>query len=246
ARLWRPTTFDAVVGQEIPVRMLKNALYKNRFFPVYLFAGQHGCGKTSIARIFATALNCTSLPSWQADPQRLGIPCQSCLSCKQMSENKHPDFIEIDAASHTGVDDVRTILEASFYLPLLGLKKIYLIDEAHMLSKSAFNAFLKILEEPPASVLFMLATTDIQKIPETIRSRCFHIFLDPLPGPFLEAHLEKICTAHQLSVEREALSLIVRETSGSARDAINLLEKIRFYDTTVTKEAMLTILGKIS
>src|SRR5579871_3248756 len=170
ARKWRSKDFDHIIGQDVAVKMLKNSLYLGQLFPVYLFSGQRGCGKTSTARIFAMAVNCTSLSAFQKNPKTTAIPCLVCDSCVAMATGKHPDFIEIDAASHTGVDTIRTIIDASQLLPLMGSKKIYLIDEAHMLSKSSCNALLKILEEPPCSVLFMLATTDPQKIIETVRS----------------------------------------------------------------------------
>lgn len=175
-RKWRSKQFDQVVGQDLSVKILKNSLYKGYLFPVYLFSGQHGCGKTSVARIFASAINCELLSTFQKDPQSTKIPCLICASCKAMGGNNHPDFFEIDAASHTGVDNIRMIIDSSSLLPLMGKTKIYLIDEAHMLSKAAFNAFLKILEEPPASVVFILATTDIDKIIDTVKSRCFQLF----------------------------------------------------------------------
>jgi len=166
ARKWRPKTFDDIVGQEISVRMLKNGLYLKKFFPVYLFAGQRGCGKTSTARVFASAINCQNLENFQNNPTSNKLPCLECESCKSMLQANHPDFIEIDAASHTGVENVRQILESCTYKPIFGQKKIYLIDEAHMLSKAAFNAFLKVLEEPPSSALFILATTEIHTLKE--------------------------------------------------------------------------------
>lgn len=181
ARKWRSKDFGSIIGQDLSVRMLKNTLYLGNFFPVYLFSGQRGCGKTTTARVFATAVNCDVLSDFQGEPKSHTIPCGLCPSCLEMRAGKHPDFIEIDAASHTGVDNVRQIIEASSLLPLMGKKKIYLIDEAHMLSKAAFNAFLKILEDPPGSVIFILATTDPQKIIETVRSRCFSSFFLRLP-----------------------------------------------------------------
>ena len=245
ARKWRPKTFDSIVGQEIPVRMLKNSLFLKKFFPVYLFAGQRGCGKTTTARVFAGAVNCHMLDQFQKDPS-IQIPCLSCSSCLSMAKGNHPDFIEMDAASHTGVDNVRTIVESSSYLPLNGQKKIYLIDEAHMLSKAAFNAFLKILEEPPASVVFILATTEIQKIPTTVLSRCFQALFTSLPPQNLKAHLASVCEKESVSIDDDALDLLVQETEGCARDALNLLERVRFSGEHVSRQAMLDILGKIS
>lgn len=245
ARKWRSQTFEHVVGQELCVRMLKNSLYKNCYFPVYLFCGQRGCGKTSTARIFAAAINCAQLPQFQKEPTRFAVPCLSCDSCIALKAGKHPDFIEIDAASHTGVDNVRYIIDAASLLPLMGSKKIYLIDEAHMLSKSAFNAFLKILEEPPASVLFILATTDPEKIIETVRSRCFQLFFKPISAVPLRDHLSHICKEEGIVCDQDALQVIVNETEGSARDALNVLEQARFSSKRITKEVIQQILGHL-
>lgn len=245
ARKWRPKTFDSIVGQTVPVRMLKNSLFLKKFFPVYLFAGQRGCGKTSTARVFAAAINCQMLSQFQTDPTT-PIPCLSCTSCLSMAQGNHPDFIEIDAASHTGVDNVRQIIESSSYMPLSGQKKIYLIDEAHMLSKAAFNAFLKILEEPPVSVLFILATTEIQKIPPTVLSRCFQALFTALESSSLKEHLQSICSAESVLIDDDALDILIQETEGCARDAINLLERVRFSGTHITGQGMLELLGKIS
>ena len=245
ARKWRSKNFDQIVGQELSVKMLKNSLYLNHYFPVYLFSGQKGCGKTSTARVFAAAINCHELPQFQADPKNAVLPCLKCHSCSALSAGQHPDFIEIDAASHTGVENVRQIIDSSALLPLMGRKKIYLIDEAHMLSKAAFNAFLKLMEEPPASVIFILATTDTQKIIETVRSRSFQLFFKPIDHALLCAHLAKVCQMEGISAHQDALSLIVKETGGCARDAINLLEQVRFSDNQVTKEAVYQVLGHI-
>lgn len=246
ARKWRSKQFEQVVGQELSVRMLKNSLYLNQFFPVYLFSGQRGCGKTTTARVFAAALNCEQLPDFQNNPKAIVVPCLKCDSCLAMGSGSHPDFIEIDAASHTGVDNVRTIIEAASLMPVMGRKKIYLIDEAHMLSKAAFNAFLKILEEPPPSVIFMLATTDPQKIIDTVRSRCFQLFFNSINTDTLTKHLEAVCKKEEIKADQEALYTIVKETEGSARDALNLLEQVRFSTGTVTQQAVLRALGHLS
>ena len=246
ARKWRSKNFDQIIGQDLSVRMLKNSLYLDQLFPVYLFSGQRGCGKTTTARVFAAAINCDQLSDFQKKPKDNIIPCGICGSCQAMALGKHPDFIEIDAASHTGVDNVRSIIDAASLLPLMGSKKIYLIDEAHMLSKASFNAFLKILEEPPASVVFILATTDPEKIIETVRSRCFTLFFKAVSIDPLCAHLENICYQEKISYDQDGLALIVRETDGSVRDAINLLEQVRFSHSRVTRQAVLTVLGHIS
>ncbi len=243
ARKWRSKQFDAVIGQELPVRILQNSLYLNQFFPVYLLSGQRGCGKTTTARLFAGAVNCENLELFQKQPKSYKIPCRSCVSCHAMSRGSHPDFIEIDAASHTGVDNIRNIIESAALLPVLGRKKIYLIDEAHMLSKAAFNAFLKILEEPPASVIFMLATTDPHKIIETVRSRCFQLFFTSIPADIMVKHLSAICQEEAIPYDGAALHIIACETEGSARDALNLLEQVRFSHTRVSAQAVLRVLG---
>jgi DNA polymerase III subunit gamma/tau len=244
-RKWRSKNFQEVIGQSLAIRILQNSLYLKQFFPVYLFAGQRGCGKTSTARIFAAAVNCARLPEFQQDPRKVSIPCLLCESCVAMSKGQHPDFIEIDAASHTGVDNVRNIIDASSFLPLLSSKKIYLIDEAHMLSKAAFNAFLKILEEPPMSVIFILATTDMQKILETVKSRCFQIFFDPVDLQIIADHLEKLCIAENIAFDSAGLAVIAKEAGGSVRDAINLLEQVRFATKKISKESVLSILGHV-
>ncbi len=246
ARKWRSKNFDTIVGQELSVRMLKNSLYLNQYFPVYLFSGQRGCGKTTTARVFAAAVNCAVLSAFQKSPKSEVLPCGTCDSCVSMLAGKHPDFIEIDAASHTGVDNVRQIIEACTLLPLMGRKKIYLIDEAHMLSKAAFNAFLKILEEPPMSVLFILATTDSQKIIETVKSRCFQLFFTPINSQHLKNHLVSVCQAEGIEFEEEGLSVIVKESEGSARDALNLLEQVRFSAPIISKKNVLQALGQLT
>jgi DNA polymerase III subunit gamma/tau len=245
ARKLRPKTFNDVIGQEIAISMLRNSLYKNHFFPVYLFAGQKGCGKTSTARILAAAINCQALSAFQKKPS-LQLPCLTCASCRHMATGNHPDFIEIDAASHTGVDDVRMILESCNFMPLLGTKKIYLIDEAHMLSKAAFNAFLKILEEPPTHAVFMMATTEMIKIPDTVRSRAFQLHFSAIQNKPLADYLATVCQAENISFEPDALALIIHETEGSARDALNLLEQIRFAHDGITANTVRSVLGIIS
>lgn len=243
ARKWRSKQFEQIVGQDLSVRILKNSLFLGKFFPVYLFAGQHGCGKTTTARVFAAAVNCERLPDFQQNPKKFIVPCLECNSCKAMMQGNHPDFIEMDAASHTGVDNVRQIIEASSLLPLLGGKKVYLIDEAHMLSKAAFNAFLKILEEPPASVFFILATTDDHKIIDTVRSRCFQLFFNAVDQNALLNHLVQICEQEGIKYEPEGLALIIKETRGSVRDALNLMEQVGFSAKQVGRKEVLSVLG---
>jgi len=245
ARKWRSKSFDRIVGQDLLIRMLKNSLFLGQYFPVYLFAGQRGCGKTTTARVFAAAVNCERLADFRKQPKEFSIPCLECASCQAMAAGKHPDFIEIDAASHTGVDNIRQIIDAASLLPLMGQKKIYLIDEAHMLSKAAFNALLKILEEPPMSVLFILATTDAQKIIETVRSRCFQLFFKPIETTSLYNHLVHVCEQENIKFAEDGLYAIIRESEGSARDALNLLEQVRFSSAVVSKQNVLAVLGHV-
>ncbi len=246
ARVLRPHDFDHIIGQDIAVRMLKNTLYRGYFFPVYLFAGSRGCGKTTSARIFGASINCEQLPTFQKQPKTTKIPCLSCFSCQAMRQGNHPDFIEVDAASHTGVDNVRSLIETSPLLPLMGRKKIYLIDEAHMLTKAACNAFLKILEEPPATVLFMLATTDPQKIIETVRSRCFQLFFHPVAHEQLVSYIMSVCQEEGIVAEHAGISFLVHESEGCVRDALNLLEQVRFAtEGTITKDAVMQVLGRM-
>src|SRR3990167_9763831 len=246
ARKWRSKNFDQLVGQDLVVKILKNSLYLNQLFPVYLFSGQRGCGKTSAARIFTAALNCDRLVDFQNNPKSFSVPCLECESCKAVARGKHPDFIEIDAASYTGVDNVRQIIETSSLLPVMGKKKIFLIDEAHMLSKAAFNAFLKIMEEPPQSVVFILATTDVEKIIDTVRSRCFQLFFDPIDETKLLMHLVKICKEENIKFDEAGLKLLIKESEGSARDALNLLEQVRFSVSVINKDSVLSVLGYTS
>lgn len=244
ARKWRSTQFKEIIGQDLVVRILQNSLFKNQFFPVYLLSGQRGCGKTSTARVFACAVNCKKLSEFQKNPQ-IQIPCLQCSSCNAMATSRHPDFIEIDAASYTGVDNIRNIIDTSSFLPVLGERKIYLIDEVHMLSKAAFNAFLKILEEPPKFVIFILATTEAQKLPETVRSRCFQLFFNPVNVQTVVQHLEYMCQQESIAYQKDGLEMIASVTQGSLRDAINLLEQSRFADVCVTKSVVLSVLGYI-
>lgn len=225
ARKLRPKNFNEVIGQDISVKMLCNGLALQKLFPTYIFSGGRGCGKTTTARIFAAALNCQNLAKILAQ-RNLNIPCNACLSCTAMLAGNHPDFIEIDAASNTGVDNVRQVLETATYLPLIGSKKIYLIDEAHMLSKSAFNALLKMLEEPPKSAIFMLATTELNKIPDTVRSRCFQAFFKPVSTTNVFSYLQEVCRSENLNLDPAVLKIVSTRCDGSLRDALNMLEQI--------------------
>ena len=245
ARKLRPKTFDQLIGQETIVKMLRNALFLGRLFPVYLFFGQRGCGKTSTARIFAAALNCKNFDSFKKKPQGTALPCATCEACKDTASGSHPDFIEMDAASHTGVDHMRTILESSSYLPVSGRYKIYLIDEAHMLSKAAFNALLKVLEEPPAQAIFILATTEVHKIPSTVRSRSFQgLFKNPSIHE-LANYFCDVAKNHNIKLSNDAAKFIAERGDRCVRDGLNLLEQVSnaAHDQEVTPTIVRSALG---
>ncbi len=246
ARLWRPQQFGAVVGQDLAVRLLKNSLYRDTIFPVYLFSGQRGTGKTTLARLFAGAINCEKRAAFRESPHGVELPCRTCGSCLAMAQGTHTDFIEIDAASHTGVDNVRSILEAALFSPQMGSRRIYLIDEAHMLSKAACNALLKTLEEPIDTVLFLMATTELYKIPDTVRSRCFQVFLSPHALADMVLYMEGLCQRERIAYERSALERIAQASDGSLRDALNTCERALIaYDRLVEADLHL-LLGTLT
>ena len=236
-RKYRPQKFSNVLGQEAIIQVLANSLSKDRVGYAYLFSGIRGTGKTTLARIFAKALNCHSLT-----PE--GEPCNHCPSCLEITSGSSLDVIEIDGASNRGIDDIRQITESAAYAPSSGRYKIYIIDEVHMLTKEAFNALLKTLEEPPATVKFFFATTEPQKVPPTILSRCQRFPLKPLQSEQITQKLSQICDAYGVPVEKEALPLISHLSSGSVRDAESLLEKmLLFTDTTLSKQNIIDVLG---
>jgi DNA polymerase-3 subunit gamma/tau len=217
ARKWRPKRFAELVGQEHVQRALINALDTKRLHHAFLFTGTRGVGKTTIARILAKSLNCEKGVSSQ--------PCGVCSACTEIDEGRFVDLLEIDAASHTGVDDVREMIENAQYRPARGAYKVYLIDEVHMLSKPAFNALLKTLEEPPEHAKFLLATTDPQKLPVTVLSRCLQFGLKRLPQPAIVAYLRKVLATEQVTSDADALEAIARAADGSMRDALSLLDQ---------------------
>ncbi len=236
ARKWRPQVFEDVVGQNHVVKTLQNALVNNRIAHAFLFAGQRGVGKTSVARILAKALNCQQGPT----PE----PCCECVSCKAIAEGTTIDVLEIDGASNTGVDDVRELRESVKYVPAQGRYKIYIIDEVHMLSNSAFNALLKTLEEPPPHVIFMFATTEPQKIPPTVLSRCQRFDLRPISSDMLIKQLLNITLKESISISEKALGLIAREAEGSMRDAQSILDRVISYAGTQISDTDITeVLG---
>ncbi|MDO5357405.1 MAG: DNA polymerase III subunit gamma/tau [Conchiformibius sp.] len=217
ARKWRPKTFADLVGQQHVVQALQNALSKGRLHHAYLLTGTRGVGKTTIARILAKSLNCTQAQH--------GEPCGHCGSCTAIDQGRFPDLLEIDAASNTGIDNIREVLENAQYAPTAGQYKVYIIDEVHMLSKSAFNAMLKTLEEPPAHVKFILATTDPHKVPVTVLSRCLQFVLRNMTPQQVSAHLAHVLDSEGIAYQAPALTLIARAAAGSMRDALSLLDQ---------------------
>ena len=217
ARKWRPKTFDQVIGQEHVVSALTNSLDNQRVHHAFLFNGTRGVGKTTLARIFAKALNCE---------QGIGsTPCGECVPCRGVDQGNFIDLLEVDAASRTKVDDTRELLDNVQYTPAQGRFKIYLIDEVHMLSTHSFNALLKTLEEPPEHVKFLLATTDPQKLPTTILSRCIQFNLKAMDIGQINSQLEKILDAEEIPYDPPALLILARSANGSVRDALSLLDQ---------------------
>lgn len=238
ARKWRPKSFETLVGQDHVVRALTNALEQNRLHHAYLFTGTRGVGKTTLARILAKSLNCET-----------GItakPCGVCNACTEIDKGRFVDLIEVDAASNTQVDAMRDLLDNAQYAPTAGRFKVYIIDEVHMLSKSAFNAMLKTLEEPPAHVKFILATTDPQKVPVTVLSRCLQFNLRQMAGTSIVSHLQNILTQENIAFEATALHLISRAATGSMRDALSLTDQaIAYGGQTVHESEVRAMLGAI-
>jgi len=238
ARKWRPKNFADTVGQEHVLRALTNALDSGRLHHAYLFAGTRGVGKTTIARIFAKALNCDSGPTSK--------PCCKCSACTEIDEGRFVDLIEVDAASKTKVDDTRELLDNVQYSPARGRFKVYLIDEVHMLSKSSFNALLKTLEEPPPHVKFLLATTDPQKLPVTVLSRCLQFNLKRITPKLMRDRLELICGEEKIKADAAALAMIARAADGSLRDALSLLDQaIAYCGGDIASDPVAEMLGTI-
>src|SRR3569623_839117 len=241
ARKYRPQNFDQLIGQDAMVQTLANAISRGRLAHAFLLTGVRGVGKTSPARLIAKALNCIG-PDGQGGPTI--DPCGVCEPCRAITEGRQIDVIEMDAASHTGVDDVREIIDASRYSAVSARFKIYIIDEVHMLSKNAFNALLKTLEEPPAHVKFLFATTEVNKVPVTVLSRCQRFDLRRIPADALAAHFAEVSAKEGVEVEPVALALIARAAEGSARDGLSILDQaIAHGHESVTAEQVRTMLG---
>ena len=243
ARSWRPKTFSELLGQDHVVKALSHALDQGRLHHAWLFTGTRGVGKTTIARIMAKSLNCTG-----ADGQgkMTSTPCGKCPACVGIDQGRFVDYVEMDGASNRGIDDIRDLLEKAAYAPANARYKVYMIDEVHMLSKEAFNALLKTLEEPPEHIKFILATTDPQKIPVTILSRCLQFNLKQMPVPLIVEHLEKVLAAEKVDYEVNALRVLAKAAQGSMRDALSLTDQaIAYAAGKVTEESVRGMLGTL-
>src|SRR5258705_3125470 len=222
ARKYRPQTFAEVIGQEAMVRTLSNAIAEGRIAQAFILTGVRGVGKTTTARIIARARNCSGIDGTGAPTIS---PCGECVHCRSIAEDRHVDVIEMDAASRTGVDDIRDLTESVRYRPVSARYKVYIIDEVHMLSKNAFNALLKTLEEPPSDVKFVFATTEVHKVPVTVLSRCQRFSLRRVPIEQLVAHYRQIAAAETVEITPGALGLLARAADGSVRDGLSLLDQ---------------------
>src|SRR5215213_5387 len=239
ARKWRPQQFDDVVGQQAVTRTLRNALTSGRLAQAFVFAGPRGVGKTTTARILARALSCANGPT--ADP------CGACDACREIAEGRDIDVMEIDAATHTGIDNVReVIINGLSIMPVRNRYKVFIIDEVHQLSTSSFNALLKSIEEPPPHVVFMMATTELSKIPETVLSRSQVFEFKTISSRHIADQLRTIARAENITIDEPALLLIARAAEGSMRDAQSALDQvIAFAGQTISAEDVATVLGLV-
>ena len=235
-RTWRPALWDEVVGQDHIVQTLKNAIATDRVGHAYLFAGPKGTGKTTSARLLAKGVNCL-------DDSLEKRPCNHCANCLAVNEGRFLDLIEIDAASNTSVDDIRELRDKINFAPSQGRFKVYIIDEVHMLSTSAFNALLKTLEEPPSHVIFILCTTEIHKIPATVLSRCQRHEFRRIPVPVIVQKLKELCKQEKIKIDDDALTLIARQATGSMRDAISLVDQLSSISKKITLPIAQDVLG---
>lgn len=237
-RKYRPSNFDEVVGQQPIIQTLKNAIVQNRIAHAYLFCGPRGTGKTSIAKIFAKMLNCED---------ESNKPCGKCINCKMVQNGSHPDIIEIDAASNNGVDEVRNLIDKVKYAPMQGKYKVYIIDEVHMMTTGAFNALLKTIEEPPAHVVFILATTEPNKVIPTIISRCQRFDFNKVSQKDIEKRLSIVCKEEKIEIDPEAISLIAQLADGGMRDSLSILDQcIAYCSSNITIDNVREIYGVLT
>lgn len=237
-RKYRPSNFDEVVGQQPIIQTLKNAIVQNRIAHAYLFCGPRGTGKTSIAKIFAKMLNCED---------ESNKPCGKCTNCKMVQNGSHPDIIEIDAASNNGVDEVRNLIDKVKYAPMQGKYKVYIIDEVHMMTTGAFNALLKTIEEPPAHVIFILATTEPNKVISTIISRCQRFDFNKVSQKDIEKRLSIVCKEEKIEIDPEAISLIAQLADGGMRDSLSILDQcIAYCSSNITVDNVREIYGVLT
>ena len=240
ARKYRPSSFSEVVGQEHVLKALENSISQNKLHQAYIFSGTRGVGKTTIARVFSKCLNCM-----QADSPQV-IPCDKCSACEEIKIGRHMEFLEVDAASITGVDDMRELLDSVQYKPANARFKIYLIDEVHMLSKSSFNALLKTLEEPPPHVMFLMATTEVEKVPKTVLSRCLQLNLKVIPEAKIQLHLKSLLDLESIEYDEESIALIADSAQGSVRDGLTLLDQaIAHGNGSLNSDDVKALLGTI-
>ena len=240
ARKYRPSTFSEVVGQEHILKALENSIEHNKLHQAYMFSGTRGVGKTTIARVFAKCLNC------QKGDMPHVVPCNECTAFIEIIAGRHIEFLEVDAASRTGVDDMRELLESVQYKPTNARYKIYLIDEVHMLSKSSFNALLKTLEEPPPHVMFLMATTEVEKVPKTVLSRCLQLNLKIIPETQIRDHIQSLLDLESIKYDEESLVLIASSAQGSIRDGLTLLDQaIAHGNGALESDQVKSLLGTI-
>jgi DNA polymerase-3 subunit gamma/tau len=244
ARKYRPQNFSQLKGQGILVQTVTNAFLNHKLHHAYLLTGIRGIGKTTTARIIAKTLNCSNLKNIENNL----IPCEECSNCLSVKNGSHPDILEFDAASHTGIEDIKNMLDGVSYSPALGKYRVFIVDEIHMLSTKAFNSLLKTLEEPPANVIFIFATTEIQKVPITILSRCQKFTLMPLPIEEMCDHLTAVANLEKINITKEALGLIAVKSGGSVRDALSILDQasMRSSNEEITKDAVQKMLSIVS